>query len=325
MISLVFFNNKGGVGKTTLLCNVAAYLSYKKGLKICVVDADPQCNSTQYFFNDDEIDEIYDNENSFTIQSIIDPLVEGVGYAPEIKMKKSINFKVDVIPGDPHLAITEDLLARDWGDVKAGEIRGIRTNLVFANLLERLQEYDLVLFDVGPSLGAINRSILLSTDFFVSPMSIDIFSLKAFENIAEWVSNWKREWKRGIDNIKNQDKLPNIKINGAEFIGYVSQQYLAKSRKGQRRPVSAYEKIRSQIDGIISKNIWNQNTLEVNYEIGSIPNLFSLIPMSQSNHKPVFALTAKEGVVGAHFQKVKDAEELFGHVSEEIYRRVKNA
>ena len=149
MISLVFFNNKGGVGKTTLLCNVAAYLAIQKGLKVCVVDADPQCNSTQYFFSDEYVESIYEKKDSFTIQSILDPLVEGSGYSQKLETLRAKEFRVDIIPGDPHLALTEDLLARDWGEVKAGEIRGIRTSLVFSELLSRLEGYDLVFFDVG--------------------------------------------------------------------------------------------------------------------------------------------------------------------------------
>lgn len=322
MKSLVFFNNKGGVGKTTLLCNVAAYLALEKNLKICVVDADPQCNSTQYFFDEAIIEEIYGNKASFTIQSIIDPLVEGTGYQDKISTRRAHSFGVDVIPGDPRLAITEDLLAKDWGEAKAGEIRGIRTSLVFSQLLSMLKDYDLVLFDVGPSLGAINRAILLSTDFYVSPMSIDIFSLRAFENIAEWIENWRTEWKRGIENVRDPTRVPEHQADGAKFVGYVSQQYLAKSVRGTRRPVSAYEHIRKQIDEIIEASIQESETPERPFEIGTVQNLFSLVPMSQSNNKPVFRLQAKDGVVGSHFQKVKDAQEVFRNVSEKIYERL---
>ncbi len=315
-------NNKGGVGKTTLLCNVAAYLALEKNLKICVVDADPQCNSTQYFFDEDTVEQIYADKSSFTIQSIIDPLVEGTGYQEKISTKRAHAFGVDVIPGDPRLAITEDLLAKDWGDAKAGEIRGIRTSLVFSQLLNLLDDYDLVLFDVGPSLGAINRAILLSADYYVSPMSIDIFSLRAFENIAEWIENWRTEWKRGIENVRDQTRVPEHKADGAKFVGYVSQQYLAKSVRGTRRPVSAYENIRKQIDDIIKLNIQDDDSPNRPFEIGTVQNLFSLVPMSQSNNKPVFRLQAKDGVVGAHFQKVKDAHDVFGSVSEKIYQRL---
>jgi cellulose biosynthesis protein BcsQ len=47
MLSVVFFNNKGGVGKTTLVCNVASHLAHRRRLRVLLVDCDPQCNSTQ--------------------------------------------------------------------------------------------------------------------------------------------------------------------------------------------------------------------------------------------------------------------------------------
>ncbi|MGU3392244.1 ParA family protein [Sphingomonas sp. M1A8_2b] len=323
MKSIAFFNNKGGVGKTTLLCNVAGYLAHYNKLKICVVDADPQCNATQYFFPDSTIEKIYGPKGSFTIHSVIEPLSLGEGYSKDIEVRKSPSFKVDVIPGDPRLALTEDLLARDWGDAKAGEVRGIRTNLVFSELLGQLADYDLVLFDVSPSLGALNRAILLSADYFISPMSIDIFSLKAFENIAEWIHNWSNDWERGLANVKDKKRIPDFKYGRAAFLGYVTQQYMAKrDSSGQRRAVQAYETIRSQIDAIIDSSFPASARPAKPYEMGTVPNLFSLIPMSQSNHKPIFELQAKDGVVGAHFQKVKDAKEIFAEVADELVKRI---
>ncbi|WP_343713358.1 AAA family ATPase [Inquilinus sp.] len=322
MKSIAFFNNKGGVGKTTLLCNVAAYISIYCNKSICVVDADPQCNSTQYLFDNNILDEIYDNEDSFTIYKVIEPLSTGEGYSREITTRRSKRFKVDVIPGDPSLALTEDLLARDWGDARAGEVRGIRTNLVFSDLLSRLVDYDFVFFDVSPSLGAINRSIMLSSDYFVSPVSLDIFSLKAFENIAEWINGWWNDWQNGISNVKAKGKIPDLRYSKPDFIGYVTQQYLAKKdNNGQKRAVQAYEKIRKQIDGIIDKNKLSESLASNEYEIGTVPNLFSLVPMSQSNNAPIFELNAGDGVVGAHFSKVKDSKSIFEKVALSLLRR----
>lgn len=323
MKSIAFFNNKGGVGKTTLLCNVAAYLAIFHRLRICVIDADPQCNATQYFFDENTIEEIYENQNSFTIHSIIEPLSLGDGYSKDVEVRRSRNFRVDVVPGDPRLALTEDLLARDWGDARAGEVRGIRTNLVFSELLGRLGRYDLVLFDVSPSLGALNRSILLSADFFVSPMSIDIFSLKAFENIAEWITDWSRDWDNGLKNVKDRSRIPKLDYGRARFLGYVTQQYMAKKdSSGQRRAVLAYEKIRQRIDHVIEENFFGSNAAIPPYQIGTVPNLFSLIPLSQSSHTPVFQLKAADGVVGAHFAKVRDSRSIFASVAENLIQKI---
>lgn len=322
MHSVAFFNNKGGVGKTTLLCNIAAYCSLYLGKSVCVVDADPQCNATQYLFKDSVINSLYSENKGFTIYSIIEPLTLGEGFSKKLETKRSSNFKVDVIPGDPRLALTEDTLASDWGGARAGDVRGIRTNLVFAELLNRLQDYDLVFFDVSPSLGAINRSILLSVDYFVSPMSIDIFSLKAFENIARWIDDWELDWTNGLNNVKDKTRLPDFQTSQAAFLGYVTQQYLAKKDStGTRRAVLAYETIRKQIDGIIEDSFSGRVTAKP-YEIGTVPNLFSLIPMSQSKNKPVFELSAGDGIVGAHFAKVKDAKQIFGAVARNLVGRL---
>lgn len=326
MKSLAFFNNKGGVGKTTLLCNLAAYFSQEFGLSVCVVDADPQCNATQYLLDDDTVSNLYSESDSFTVFSIVEPLSYGEGYSDTIKTQFSKRFGVDIIAGDPRLALTEDLLARDWGDAKAGEIRGIRTSLVFSELLSRLSQYDYVFFDVSPSLGAINRSILLSSDYFASPVSIDIFSLLAFENISRWIDEWWREWDRGIDSVRDKSRVPDLKFGKSQFIGYVTQQYLAKrDASGHRRAVQAYEDIRVKMNDVIEKHSLKGDLYGKDPEIGTVPNLFSLVPMSQSNHVPIFGLTAADGVVGAHFAKVKDSKSIFGKVATEVFSRMNDA
>lgn len=324
MKSVAFFNNKGGVGKTTLLCNVAAYVGLNLGKKVCVIDADPQCNATQYFFSEETVEKLYSDNSSFTINKVVEPLSLGEGFNKKISVRKSKRFGVDVIPGDPKLALIEDLLSKDWSDARAGEIRGVRTSLVFSALLEMLQDYDYVFFDVSPSLGALNRSIMLSSDYFISPVSLDIFSLKAFENISEWISDWWVDWQRGLENVKKKELIPDLHYGRPDFIGYVTQSYLAKrDSEGQRRAVQAYENIRAQIDDVIRKNELSNSLGTRSLEIGTVPNLFSLVPMSQSNHAPIFGLSAKDGVVGAHFSKVKDAREIFKNVSEELLERTK--
>src|SRR5262245_1613421 len=107
MKTVAFFNNKGGVGKTTLLCNLAGYLALENELKVLVIDADPQCNATQSMFSDDVIEALYEKK-SFTIDSVVRPLSLGKGFTSEFSPQFSKAFGVDVLPGDPRLALTED-------------------------------------------------------------------------------------------------------------------------------------------------------------------------------------------------------------------------
>ncbi|MFK8250216.1 ParA family protein [Ancylobacter terrae] len=317
MKSIAFFTNKGGVGKTTLMCNLAGYLSKKSHRKILVVDADPQTNATMYMFNDNVIDDIYSRQASYTIHSVALPLSKGKGYSTSHKFSRSDSFGVDVLLGDPRFALIEDTLAADWNS--AG-VRGLRTTFMFRQFLESCSQYDYVFFDMGPSLGSINRAVLLACDFFVVPISIDIFSLRATENISTWLSDWKRKLLRAMDGI---DDLADLEVAQVDWklklAGYVSQQYTAKKNSsGERRAVRAYEKIMKQIPLTIQKGIIADHQSEptyVDYELGTIPNLHSLIPMSQFHRKPLFALKSADGIVGSHFTRVERSEQIFSEIA----------
>ena len=210
MKSTAIFNNKGGVGKTTLLCNLAAFLALEKGKKVLVIDADPQCNATQLSFDDDETERLYESSSTFTIYNVIHPLSLGKGYTQSVQTIPRTEFGFDILIGDPRLSLKEDLLARDWSQAVGGEARGLRTSFLFVELLTRFSDYDYVFFDVGPSLGSINRAVLLACNFFISPMTIDIFSLKAVENIRISIENWKKQLKTALDNLQDSDALPGL-------------------------------------------------------------------------------------------------------------------
>ena len=75
------------------------------------------------------------------------------------------------------------------------------------------------------------------------------------------------------------------------------------------------KKIPNEIQENIVLPINGKDKGEIDYKIGSIPNFYSLIPMSQTAHKPIFDLTNADGVVGAHYQKVKDYGDLMGFIA----------
>ncbi|WP_035708495.1 ParA family protein [Niveispirillum irakense] len=317
MKSVAFFTNKGGVGKTTLVCNLAAHLSIFHGKKILIVDADPQTNATQYMFNDNTLEEVYEKKTAYTIYSMARPLSQGKGYSAENSYRRSPNFEVDVLLGDPRLALIEDTLATDWN---TSGVRGLRTTFMFREFLLGCLQYDFVFFDMGPSLGSINRSVLIGCDYFILPLSIDLFSIRATENISTWLKEWKKRLSLQISSISD---VSEIEVSDLEFrlrlLGYVNQQYTAKrDSSGERRAVKAYEKVMRAIPDAIQQTIISDHQQEpddIDYKLGSIPNLHSLIPMSQSSRKPVFKLKSGDGIVGAHFAKVTESLEIFNNIS----------
>lgn len=323
MKSIAFFTNKGGVGKTTLTCNLAAYLATHKGKKILIVDADPQTNATQYMFKDSVLKEIYDKKSAFTIYSMARPLSQGKGFSTVNEFRTSPSFKVDVLLGDPRLALIEDTLASDWN---SGGVRGIRTTYMFREFLSKCEHYDYVFFDMGPSLGSINRAVLIACDYFVLPLSMDIFSIRATENISTWLREWKKRLEQQINALSDADET---EIDDLSFrlrlLGYVNQQYTAKrDASGERRAVKAYEKIMSAVPQAIEKTLMKDQPEPkgLDYQLGSIPNLHSLIPMSQNSRKPVFDLKKADGIVGAHFTKVKESLDLFQGIAENFNRNL---
>ena len=318
------FNNKGGVGKTTLVCNLAAFLSIRKNKKVLVVDTDPQCNATAYMFPYPQIEELYTKPQD-TIYEVISPVQKGKGYfSGELPILTSENFKVDVLIGDPRLSLTEDFLSTDWLHGRSGEYRGLQTSLVFRELLSRVGDYDYVFFDVGPSLGALNRAVLLASEFFVVPMSSDIFSLRALENISVALKTWKDELTRGLADYKKKEAdgftIGNSPVEWRlQFAGYVTQQYTAKTTEGKKQPVKAYETIIKKIPHAITKHLvpLNSSTLSAD-RIGEIQSLHSLVPLSQNSSVPIFDLKGSHGVVGAHFAKVKEYEKTIGSVARQL-------
>jgi hypothetical protein len=158
-------------------------------------------------------------------------------------------------------------------------------------------------------------------------MSIDIFSLRAIENITVSIDKWRKSLQHGIDINEDPDELPHAgEAWKLKFAGYITQQYLAKKdSRGERVAVNAYERIMRKVPSLIEKEFVNKlqpHFDSVEYLLGSVPNLHSLIPMSQSSRKPIFELRARDGVVGAHFTKVRESREIFQEVAERLEENV---
>lgn len=328
MISIGFFNNKGGVGKTTLLCNLAASLSINNNKSVLVIDADPQCNASAYLLPDDDLQEILLDGKRNSIDSFYEPIRRGQGYSAELpSIFNSERFNVDLIVGDPKLAIREDFLATDWSETIIGGHRGFQTTYALKELLSRLQIYDFVFVDLGPSLGALNRSALLAVDYFLMPLSVDIFSLMAVSNILSTFNNWKSNLNDAIERyVRKEDE--EFKISGEpvswnlKFAGFVKQQYKAKKKEGVRQPVEAFETIIQRQNAEMGQLCEFFQTSREETELGEVPTLSSVIPLSQQAHAPIFMLGASDGIVGSGYTRVNEAGEFYHSIADNLISRV---
>lgn len=328
MKSVCFFNNKGGVGKTTLLCNLGAFLAKESGKSILVLDADPQCNASAYLLEEDQLEAILRDGAHKSLDAFYEPIRKGQGYPLDLpSVVKSDRFGVDLIVGDPKLSIREDLLATDWAATRNGEPRGFQTTFAIRHLLSRLTHYDFVFIDMGPSLGALNRSVLLGADSFIMPLSVDIFSLMAIDNILKSFNSWKVSLSDATRKHK-ENEGEDFCIQGAvvgwqlQFIGYVMQQYKAKVVSGERVPVAAFERIINEQTAELRQMCDFFGSDYASAKLGEIPTLSSVVPLSQQAHAPIFDLGSKDGIVGSQYTRVSEAAEFFEKITERFLQRI---
>lgn len=341
MKAISFFNNKGGVGKTTLTGNIAAYFALEMGKRVLVVDCDPQCNLTQFILGDTKTIDLYwptgsdkEKTRSKTILDIVQPILDGdADIDKSVKpIKSRLNrFGVDLIPGHPKFSLFEDQLSSAWAELPTGKAGGFRVSNWLRSYLASVEpDYDFVFIDVSPSLGALNRSVLISVDHFVTPLGADAFSVLGIRNISRWMTGWIDYYKVGLEQSERLNpgglkkfSIPKEIAIAKGFIGFTLQQYIAKAKAGVRRPTKAYERILddipSEIDTYLTSFLSHPNKSS---HLGDVPNLYSLIPLAQSANSPIISLKSKDGLVGSQFSQALRYKEIIGNLAEQIADRV---
>jgi cellulose biosynthesis protein BcsQ len=324
--SVAMFNNKGGVGKTTLTCNLASFIAGEFGKKVLVVDCDPQCNSTQLIMGVEEAAELYlsvDANSPTTIRDVLKPIEDGdssIDVDLRVLPASDNRFNVDLLPGHPHFAIIEDRLGHAWQMLRARDKQGFRqTNWNTALCASLDDKYDLAIFDLGPSLGSINRSVLMGCEHFLTPLGSDVFSIIGVKNISTWLSAWISDYEHSWDGLQEAEasdlqvrySIPSKPAIIGGFIGYTVQQYITKSYGKERRATKAYESIIGNVDAEIELSLkdYYGPTLVDHKErakLGDIPHLYSLVPLAQKRAVPIHGLSSNDGLVGSQFAAVRD-------------------
>lgn len=324
--TLTFFNNKGGVGKTSLVYHLAWMLS-KLGRSVLACDLDPQANLTAGFLDDEYLYDILSDDDqggSRTIYQCVKPLTQ-VGDLLDASLVP-INSNLSLIPGDIALSEFEDSLSREWPDaLDSNPFRSFRILSAFWTVMQasaRKVDASMILVDVGPNLGAINRSALLATDCVVIPLGADLFSLKGLQNLGPALERWREEWKLRVGRWGNPEfPLPEGRI---QPIGYVVQQHGIRLR----RPVQAYDRWVNRIPEEYSKVVLGDFNEDYPQRPGEDPNCLgtvkhyrSLVPLAQDARKPIFDLTSADGAIGGHSAAVSRAYDDFELLAKRIAQK----
>ncbi|MFH0924037.1 MAG: AAA family ATPase [bacterium] len=330
---LTFFNNTGGVGKTSLVYHLAwMFASLDK--RVLAIDLDPQANLTSAFLNDDKIEQLWDAaELGTTIYHTVRPLT-GVGDIAE-PVLENIAVNLYLLPGDIELSAYEEVISNEWPSSMNNNnlYRPMRILSSFWQTMQKAAQIidaEIILVDIGPNLGAINRSVLISTDYLVIPLGADLFSLQGLRNLGPTLRNWKILWERRLDNWRNSNEAkcdyPNVHWPEGKMqsIGYLCQQ------PGVRlsRPIKAYDKWFNRIPSVYRESILNERVdndmipENDSYCLGTIKHYRSLVPMAQEHRKPIFNLTSADGAIGSHANAVTDAKAEFRRLARVIAEKI---
>jgi len=322
MRTITFFNNKGGVGKTTTVYHVAWMLS-ELGIKTIAIDLDPQSNLTSMFLTNERLEEVYENTAPDTILDAITPIVNG---DPAIPVHiEQVNENLGVILGNLALSTFEDTLSDAWLKCLNGEIYSFRITSIFKTIIdEAAQRFNaqVILIDVGPNLGAINRAVTISSDYIIMPVASDLFSLQGIKNLGTTLNLWKRQWDQRKE-LKPQNLTVRIPENNTNPAGYIVMQYSAK----ESRPVKSYLKWANRIPNVFREFVLgvsndNVSTIESDTNcIALLKHYRSLAPMSMEAHKPIFLLKPADGAIGAHAYAVQKSYDDFEKLTRKILEK----
>lgn len=324
MTTVAFFNNKGGVGKTTLVYHLA-HMLVELGHRVLIVDLDPQSNLTAMCLPEERLESLWadDDATRATVLGCVRPILRGIGDITDPHLEE-LRPGLALVPGDLGLSRFEDRLSDAWPRAMDRDEAAFRTLSAFHRLARRAatqHRADLTLLDVGPNLGAINRAALLAAEHVVTPLAPDLFSMQGLRNLGPTLVDWRQSWGDRLERSPAPDlDLPAGRMNPA---GYLVMQ------AGMRlsRPVKAYDRWVRRMPGVYHEQLVRDGqtpatTDSDQYCLGVMRHYQSLMPLAQDAQKPMFMLKPADGAIGAHIQAVARCRQEFQAVAQTIVQRV---
>jgi cellulose biosynthesis protein BcsQ len=331
MFSISIFNNKGGVGKTTLSFHFAHALALLKK-KVLIVDLDPQCNLTILSMPENNFFSVWDREEKFVpdfgifedlakeqrgallkesrsihflLKSAEDGQTDFIETPPPVKLGEYIS----IIPGRLTLHSYEDKVGERWANAYKGDPLAVRTITQIRTIAQRYAEqynYDFIIYDTSPSLGMLNRVILSMADGFIIPCLPDKFSLYGIKNIGNALRRWKSEFDI-ILSLQGAGRKKLFPERFVRFLGYTiynARPYKQTPQLNKWDLANGHFHFAKQIPETIKASIPQEirhylSELELDEPIGgtSVMHTHNTLPnVSQKYHVPIWDLPDHKGL-----------------------------
>jgi chromosome partitioning protein len=314
------FNNKGGVGKTTIIWNLGVSLA-AANKKTLLIDFDPQCNLSIATIGYEEFAKYLETSPTYpygkTIRAYAQPYIYQMEindihftqpkHQPESNSplfeKVDKNQVLDVIPGDFWLNSFADILTVGTDVVSGAGLYRFLVPLLLVNKLEEKYEktYDYVLIDLPPSFNTLVRSALYCSDYFLVPCTADLFSAYCIGLIGEVLPKFVIDWKQGQTRFTDSNPYDKIipykgkpKFGGWIFNGF-------DTRKSKKLGADAYQF--NKILNIVENKLFPDLKKVPDYDcvpefvkinpISSIEDLNVMAPDSIGQNVPIKYLSTK--------------------------------
>lgn len=318
MKTITFFNNKGGVGKTTLAYHVSWMLK-EMGMNTLSIDLDPQANLTGMFMSEDKIEKFMEEKKS--LYSAMEPLIKGRGDIGSPNVFRA-EEGLALLLGDLKLSSVEAELSGAWPKCLDKEERAFRVTTAFSRLIRQAGE-DMSakwgIIDIGPNLGAINRAVLIASDYVVFPLGPDLFSYQGLRNVGEFLKTWRKEWRERKQKKPAELDFPLPEGNMLP-LGYIMMRHSIR----HDRPVKAYQKWMDRMPTAYRQNVLEESRDSGDHLLAHLKDYRSLMPMAQEHTKPMFLLKPGDGAIGAHFQAVQACYKDFKDLTEKLLSLINN-
>lgn len=201
------FNNKGGVGKSTICWNLGDTLA-RRGKSVLLIDFDPQCNLSIAMLGEELFVKTLPTQNvpyGTTVRSFLQRFLQSTGHE-EVFLHRGPNTHdgAHLVAGDFWLNVYADSL-NVGSDLLSGT--GLSRYVALRRIMTAAEAnagkaFDFVLIDLPPSFGALVRAAFYSSDYFLIPCTSDNFSVYCVGLIGQMVPAFIRDWQSGLARFK---------------------------------------------------------------------------------------------------------------------------
>lgn len=291
------YNNKGGVSKTTTLFNLGVYLAQNRN-RVLFVDCDPQCNLTELFFASSPYLEDPDKELPGTsIYKALLPRFKGetgrIDPNSVVLNESTIYDQLFLFRGEIEFSLAEIYLGTAWNQAVTENIHEKNTYVAFYRLLQDLvkeKEFDYILCDIGPSTGAISRTVVLACDGIFVPLFPDRFCFQAVRLLGKIIHEWMSRHKEISKNLEpfGIESFPGSPL----FYGAVIQNFkIHSAAKAKQSYVKWQDKISQAIKEslLCDKGLDKTNDLDLAFPyLATIRDVGPLAPTAQMFGRAIF-------------------------------------